>query len=131
MEMLKKVFLIGKVTKDLTLDHTASGMSVADLKFELNRRFRDSSGEIVVDTCFISAKAFEKQAELCCRNLTKESAVFVEGVLGSNEWGMDGQATLSSVGIKIERIQFLNKNNSNMEKVLVHAHSDMPSDLSD
>src|SRR5476651_889376 len=110
MANLNKVFLIGNLTRDLELHYTQNRMPVANLKLAVNRSFKNSRGELNDDTCFITATAWDKQAEICCKNLMKGSAVFIEGILESHQRHKDDGQTRSSIDIRIERIQFLHNN---------------------
>jgi len=130
MASLNKIFLIGNLTSDLELHYTQNGMPVANLKLAVNRRFKNSRGELNDDTCFITATAWDKQAQICCKNLMKGSAVFIEGILESRHWQKDNGATRSSIDIRIERIQFLHNNIIKIEKVIEGIISNMPGDLS-
>ena len=129
MASLNKVFLIGNLTKDLKLHYTQNRMPVANLKLAVNRRFKNSSGELNDDICFVTATAWDKQAEICCKNLMKGSAVFIEGILESRHWHKDDGPTRSSIDIRIEKIQLLHNDLIKIEKVIEGIISNMPGDL--
>jgi single-strand DNA-binding protein len=130
MVSLNKVFLIGNLTKDLDMHYTSNGMPVTNLKLAVNRRFKNSRGELNDDTCLLTASAWDKQAEICRHHLRKGSAVFIEGILESRQWRKDDGATRSCIDIRIERIQFLHNNVLKIEKVIEGIISNMPGDLS-
>ena len=46
MANLNKVFLIGNLTRDPELRYTPGGTAVANLGLAVNRKFKDSSGEL-------------------------------------------------------------------------------------
>jgi single-strand DNA-binding protein len=107
MASLNKVFLIGNLTKDPELRYTPNGTAVANLRIAVNRRFKDRSGELKEDTCFVTITAWDKQAEVCNQYLHKGRPVFVEGILQSRSWETaDGQKR-STIDVRAERIQFL------------------------
>ena len=67
MANLNKVFLIGNLTRDPELRYTPAGVAVANLGLAVNRRFRDKSGELKEDVCFLTVTVWDKQAEACCQ----------------------------------------------------------------
>lgn len=107
MANLNRVFLIGNLTRDPELRYTPGGTAVANLRLAVNRRFKDKSGELKQEVCYLTVVAWDKQAELCNQYLHKGSPLFVEGRLQSRTWdGPDGKKR-SVVEIRAERIQFL------------------------
>ena len=107
MASLNKVFLIGNLTRDPELRYTPSGVAVVNLRLAVNRKYKDKTGELKEETCFITATAWDKQAEVCNQYLQKGRAVFIEGRLQSRSWeAADGQKK-STIDIRAERIQFL------------------------
>lgn len=107
MASLNKVFLIGNLTKDPELRYTPNGVAVANLRIAANRRFRDKSGELKEDTCFVTITAWDRQAEICNEYLKKGRAVFVEGRLQSRSWETNDGQKRSTIEVRAERIQFL------------------------
>ena len=107
MASLNKVFLIGNLTKDPELRYTPNGTAVTNLRIAVNRRFKDRSGELKEDTCFITVTAWDKQAEVCNQYLQKGRAIFVEGILQSRSWETGDGQKRSTIDIRAERIQFL------------------------
>ena len=109
MANLNKVFLIGNLTRDPGLRYTPAGVAVANLGLAVNRRFRDKSGELKEDVCFLTVTVWDKQAEACCQYLKKGSPVFVEGVLQSRSWETNDGQKRSTIDVRAERVQFLGK----------------------
>ena len=109
MANLNKVFLIGNLTRDPELRYTPAGVAVANLGLAVNRRFRDKSGELKEDVCFLTVTVWDKQAEACCQYLKKGSPVFVEGVLQSRSWETNDGQKRSTIDVRAERVQFLGK----------------------
>ena len=62
MASLNRVFLIGNLTKDPELRYTSTGVPVANLRLAVNRKYKDKSGELKEDTCFVTVTAWDKQA---------------------------------------------------------------------
>jgi single-strand DNA-binding protein len=107
MASLNKVFLIGNLTKDPELRYTPNGTAVANLRIAVNRKFKDRSGELKEDTCFVTITAWDKQAEICNQYLQKGRPIFVEGILQSRSWETPEGQKRSTIDVRAERIQFL------------------------
>lgn len=107
MASLNKVLLIGNLTKDPELRYTPNGTAVANLRLAVNRKFKDRTGELKEDTCFVTVTAWDKQAEACNQYLTKGRPVFVEGMLQSRSWETPDKQKRSTIDVRAERIQFL------------------------
>ena len=107
MASLNKVLLIGNLTKDPELRYTPNGTAVTNLRIAVNRKFKDRTGELKEDTCFITVTAWDKQAEICNQYLHKGSPVFVEGILQSRSWETNDGQKRSTIDVRAERIQFL------------------------
>jgi single-strand DNA-binding protein len=107
MASLNKVLLIGNLTKDPELRYTPSGTAVANLRVAVNRKFKDRTGELKEDTCFVTVTAWDKQAEACNQYLQKGRPIFVEGILQSRSWDTPDGQKRSTIDVRAERIQFL------------------------
>lgn len=116
MANLNKVFLIGNLTRDPELRYTPGGTAVANLGIAVNRRFKDSSGELKEEVCFLTVTVWDKQAEACCQYLTKGRPVFVEGVLQSRFWETSDGQKRSAIDVRAERVQFLGSYGTAKEK---------------
>ena len=132
MANLNKVFLIGNLTRDPELRYTPGGTAVANLGLAVNRRFKDSSGELKEEVCFLTVTVWDKQASACCQYLTKGRPVFVEGVLQSRFWETPDGQKRSAIDVRAERVQFLgaysnnkdNKDEQDKNEAMVDASSD-------
>lgn len=107
MASLNKVFLIGNLTRDPELRYTHNGVPVANLGVAVNRKFRDKTGELKEDVCFVTVTVWDKQAEACTQHLQKGKAIFVEGMLQSRTWETTDGQKRSAIDIRAERVQFL------------------------
>jgi len=122
MANLNKVFLIGNLTRDPELRYTPGGTAVANLGIAVNRRFKDSSGELKEEVCFLTVTVWDKQAEACCQYLKKGRPVFVEGVLQSRFWETSDGQKRSAIDVRAERVQFLgNYSSGGKDKDLAEA----------
>ena len=107
MASLNKVFLIGNLTRDPELRYTHNGVPVANLGVAVNRKFRDKTGELKEDVCFVTVTVWDKQAEACTQYLQKGKAIFVEGMLQSRTWETSDGQKRSAIDVRAERVQFL------------------------
>ena len=107
MASLNKVLIIGNLTKDPELRYTPNGVAVVNLRLAVNRRFKDRSGELKEDTCFLTVTAWDKQAEVCNQYLQKGRPVFIEGRLQTRSWENNEGQKRSVLEVRAERIQFL------------------------
>jgi len=121
------VIIAGNLIKDPTFRKTTSDVPVANFTIASNRKFKDSSGRIKEDVCFIGIVAWYKLAESCKENLHKGSAVLVEGELQSRSFANEDGTVRSWVEIKARRIQFLNRRD-HLSESDVHAHVDSVED---
>jgi single-strand DNA-binding protein len=107
MPNLNQVLLVGRLTRDPELRHTAGGTPVANFTLALNRRFRDPSGEFREEASFINVVAWQKLAELCGEHLRKGNPVLVEGRLTSRSWETQDGQKMNVVEVRARRVQFL------------------------
>ena len=83
---VNKVFLMGNLTRDVQLKHTANNTAVANIGLAVNRRYRNNAGEMQEETTFVDCEARGRTAETMGKYLSKGRPVFVEGRLRLNEW---------------------------------------------
>ena len=107
MVSLNKVFLVGNLTKDPELRYTPQGTAVATLRIAVNSPFRDKSGQMQKDTCFINVVVWGQMAEASNQYLQKGRPVFVEGRLQSRSWETNDGQKRSTIDVRAERVQFL------------------------
>jgi len=107
MANLNKVFLIGNLTRDPELRYTPSGMAVATLRLAVNHRFKDRSGELKQDACFVNIVVWDKQAETSNQYLKKGSSVLIEGRLQSRSWQDNEGKNRSVIEVRADRVVFL------------------------
>ncbi len=122
MPDINSVIIVGNLIKDPAFRSTTTGVPVANFTIASNRKFKDNSGAIKEDVCFIGVVAWYKLAESCYENLRKGSAVLVEGELQSRSWKTEDGFNRSTVEIKARRIQFLNHRDVHHEEAGVYDH---------
>jgi len=107
MANLNKVFLIGNLTKDPELRFTSNGMAVANLRLAVNHRFKDRTGEVKQETCFINVVVWDKQAESCNQYLQKGRLILIEGRLQQRSWQDAEGKSRNVIEVRADRVVFL------------------------
>lgn len=103
---LNKVFIIGNLTRDVTLRTTPSGQSVADFGVATNRIWVNANGQKQQETEFHNIVVWGKMAELCSQYLSKGRLVFIEGRIRTRSWQDSNNQKRVRTEIIAERIQF-------------------------
>ncbi|MCH8270673.1 MAG: single-stranded DNA-binding protein, partial [Planctomycetes bacterium] len=83
---LNKVLLIGNLTRDPELKHTAGNQALANFGIAVNRRFRTASGENREEVAFIDCEAWGRTAENIGKFFAKGRPIFIEGRLKLDTW---------------------------------------------
>ncbi len=124
MPDINSVIIVGNLIKDPAFRQTTSGVPVANFMIASNRKFKDNSGIVKEDVCFIGIVAWYKLAESCRDNLQRGSAVLVEGELQSRSWKTEEGFTRNTIEIKARRIQFLSRRDVHADHDMHHEHDD-------
>jgi len=102
---VNNVVLVGRLTKDVELRYTQTGVAVARFTVAVNRAFSNQQGE--KDADFISCVAWRKTAENLANFMSKGSQI---GVVGSIQTGTyddkDGKRVYTT-DVICNNIQFL------------------------
>ena len=106
MPNYNKVMLMGNLTRDVELKHTAGNNAVANLGMAVNRRYRVND-EMREETTFVDCEAWGKTAENLSKYLSKGSPVFVEGRLKLDEWQDRDGNKRSKLRVVVENFQFI------------------------
>ena len=81
-----KVILIGNLTRDVELRHTAGNQAVAKIGLATNRRWKTPDGETREETMFIDCEAWGKTAEFVSQYFAKGRPILIEGRLKLDQW---------------------------------------------
>lgn len=110
---LNKVFLIGRLTRDVEVKMFPNGGKVAKIGFACNNRKKNpQSGQYEDDPVFLDLEAYNrgesgKTADLVEQYLRKGSQAYIEGHLQLDQWtAQDGQKR-SKLKIVVDNVQFL------------------------
>lgn len=102
---MNKVFLIGRLTKDIELKQTQGGKAYCNFTIAINNGKDKDGNDIPAD--FPQISVFGKQAELCAKYLGKGLQVCVVGkVKTSTKQNQNGTTTFYT-NIHAENIEFL------------------------
>ena len=107
MVNLNKVFLVGNLTRDPELRYTPQGTAVTTLGMALNSTFKDKSGQMQKDTCFVNIVVWAQMAEVCNQYLQKGRQVLVEGRLKSRSWQTNEGKKRTVLEVVANRVQFM------------------------
>lgn len=86
--MLNDVVLMGRLTRDPELRHTAGGKSVCSFSLAVERDFKNTNGEKEVD--FIDCVSWGNAADFVSRYAEKGRLLIVSGRLQIREWTDNG-----------------------------------------
>ena len=111
---MNKVAIMGRLTKDVDLRHTQSGIAVANFTLDVNRRFVKQEEERKAD--FISCIAWRNQAEFCEKYFKKGQQMAVIGRLETSSYEDTQGKRRYKTDVIVEEIYFAgSKNNGNTE----------------
>ena len=112
MPSLNKVILIGNLTRDPEIKHTASGTAVGDIGLAVNRVTKDEQGEKREEVTFIDVTLWGRIAELVGQYLAKGRPVLIEGRLHLDQWqDKETGANRSKLKVVATNVQFLGGRN--------------------
>ena len=85
---LNKVVLAGRITADVELKQTTSGISVASFSIAVNRRFqsRGADGQAQQQADFINVTAWRQTAEFISKYFRKGSPICITGSIQTRNW---------------------------------------------
>jgi len=112
MPSLNKVILMGNLTRDPEIKHTASGTAVGDIGLAVNRVTKDEQGEKREEVTFIDVTLWGRTAELAGQYLAKGRPVLIEGRLHLDQWqDKETGANRSKLKVVATNVQFLGGGN--------------------
>jgi single-strand DNA-binding protein len=105
---INRVVLVGNLTKDPELRHTAGGTAVCTLRLAVNTRRKDETGQWTDKPNYFDVKVWGNQGENCSQYLSKGRPVAIDGRLEWSEWdAADGSGKRQKVEVIAESVQFL------------------------
>ncbi len=103
---LNKVFLIGRVVKDIELRVTPQGQSVASFPLATNRIWNDKMGQKQEEVEFHNVVVWGRQAEVCKQYVQKGKLLMIEGRIKTRSWDAPNGEKKYRTEVIAERVQF-------------------------
>jgi len=114
---VNKVMLIGRLTADPELRHTANGTAVCDLRMATSRVSNSKTGESKEEKLFIDVTVWQRDAENACQYLAKGSMVHIEGHLKMEQWeDKNSGEKRSKIKIESERVTYLDSKKKDQDE---------------
>lgn len=110
---MQKFICIGRLTKDVVLNTTNSGISVANFDIAVDRRFKNENGEKTTD--FFKCIAFKGLGENIAKFCHKGSKVCVIGELQNRSWEADDGTKRYATEIIVNECEFLDSKKNDEE----------------
>lgn len=110
---MNKIIIIGRLTKDVELRYSKSGVAVSTFTLAVDRRFKNAQGEKEVD--FIQVKSFKQLAELAANYLSKGKMAAVSGSLQISSYTDKEGIKKYSTDVIADDIQFLSPKGEQQE----------------
>ena len=107
--MINRVVLVGRLTKEPELRTTPSGSKVCNYTMAVNRN-RKVDGQ--PDADFINCTSWNKTAEIINQYLSKGSLIAVEGHIQTNSYNNNNGNKIYETHVLVENVQFLSSKSS-------------------
>lgn len=107
---MNNVSIIGRITKDIELRATASGLSAVSMFIAVNNGKDQDGNERPAD--FPKVYVYDKQAENLAQYCHKGSLVGITGSIKTRTWDRDDGSTGYETYIRANRVQFLDTKQS-------------------
>ena len=103
--MLNQIILVGRLTRNITVNKSENGVKVATISIAVPRSFKNVEG--VYDTDFIDCVAFDLIAENTSEYCNKGDIVGIKGRLQTNVLEKEDGKKENKLEIICEKITFL------------------------
>lgn len=108
---MQHITFIGNLTRDVDTRSTQSGKTVCTFTVAVDRKFKDTKGNTVVD--FFYVHAWNKLGESCARYLAKGRKVAVVGELQARTYEAKDGTTRMSLDVQADEVEFLSPREKN------------------
>ena len=105
---------IGRVTKDIDLRTTTSGISVASFTLAVNRNYKNDKGEYEAD--FINCVAYKNLADIISKYVSKGNKLAVEGRLQVRNYDNKEGKKVYVTEVIVDNIDFIESKKETKEK---------------
>ena len=106
---LNKVVLAGRLTADVELKQTPSGVSVCSFTLAINRKYSKEGGQQQTD--FIQCQAWRNTAEFIARYFKKGSALCISGSIQTRSWTDSNNQKRYATEVVAEEAMFVDGKN--------------------
>jgi single-strand DNA-binding protein len=133
---LNRVTLVGRLTRDPELRHTAGGDAVCTIRLAVSSRARDESGGWGDKSNYFDVTVFGRQAETASTYLSKGRRIGVDGRLSWREWQAQDGSRRQSVEVIANDVFFLDSRGDSVNgggdfEAAPAPGGDLPVDVSD
>lgn len=104
---LNRVTLVGRLTRDPELRHTAGGDPICSIRLAVSSRGRDEQGNWTDKPNYFDVSVWGRQAETAGQYLAKGRRIGVDGSLAWREWTAQDGGKRQSVEVRARDIYFL------------------------
>lgn len=111
--MINNVILVGRLTRDIELKYTSSGLAVAQFTLAVARDFANQNGERETD--FINCVMWRKSAETLANYAGKGSLIGVVGRIQTRSYDNQEGQRIYVTEVNAERFNFLEKKAENAQ----------------
>lgn len=108
--MLNKTLYQGRLTADIELKQTQSGVSFTEFTIAWSEKYKE-----IETKCFLRCKAWRHTADFVSKYFQKGSEILIEGRLITEQWEKDGQPQSRTI-CDVEKVHFCgSKTNNNQQ----------------
>lgn len=123
--MINKMIIQGRLTKDVELRHTQSGVAVASFTVAWSEKRNNSENKL-----FLPCVAWRNSAEFASKYFSKGQEVVVEGKLTSRKWTDKEGNNRETVELTVDQLHFCGgKKHDNLEDLANSGFVDVTDDL--
>lgn len=109
--MLNRVILMGRITHDLEIKQTPSGVSVLSFSLAVERQFKGATGE--KETDFINCVAWRQQAEFIGKYFSKGRMIAIEGNLRTRTYDDKNGTKHYVTEVYVDNVSFTGEKSEN------------------
>ena len=106
------VVMMGRLTKDVELRETASGVKVAQFSIAVNRNFKNAEGGYDAD--FFNCTAWRGTAEFISNYFKKGQEIVVDGKMSTRDWTDNEGNNRTVLELTVETAHFCGSKSNNM-----------------
>ncbi len=107
MASYNRVILAGNLTRDPQLSYLPSNTPVCKFGLATNRRWKDNSGTMREEVCYVDLVSFGRGAEVINQYMRKGQPMLVEGRLQFRQWTSQEGQKRSKLEVVVENFTFL------------------------